>query len=141
MSALPPMLPPLPVRDPLTTPFWDGCQRHELLIQRCSACGSTRHPPGPLCLQCRSDQYEWIASKGRGTVYSWIVVRHPIPAEVYADKVPYVVALIDLAEGVRVVSNIVGCEPEAVTAGMPVELFFRQAAENVTLPQFRPAQS
>ena len=72
-------------------------------------------------------------------MYSWIVVRHPIPASVYADKVPYIVALIDLDEGVRVVSNIVDCTPEEVHPEMPVELFFREVNETITLPQFRRA--
>jgi uncharacterized OB-fold protein len=131
------VIPPLPVVDPLTSRFWEGCQRHQLLIQRCQDCGYLRHPPGPVCLNCRSSRSEWIPSAGRGQVYSWIVVRHPIPASVYADKVPYIVALIDLDEGVRVVSNIVDCSPEDVRAEMPVELFFRQVNESVTLPQFR----
>jgi len=134
------MLPPLPVPDPLTAPFWEGCLRHELLIQKCLACGSVRHPPGPLCLTCRSDQAAWVPSAGRGEVYSWIVVRHPIPAEVYAEKVPYVVALIDLDEGTRVVSNIVDCSPDDITAGMRVEVLFRKASDTITLPQFRPSQ-
>lgn len=135
------MLPPLPVADPLTKPFWDGCREQRLLVQKCRACGSVRHPPGPVCLECRSPEADWIDSKGQGSVYSWIVVRHPIPAEVYADKVPYVVALIDLDEGTRVVSNITHCDLEAVEAGMRVEVYFRQATETVTLPQFKPVGS
>jgi len=132
------MLPPLPVLDPLTTPFWEGCHRHELLIQHCLACGSRRFPPGPVCLECRSDQAEWRPARGLATVFSWIVVRHPIPAEVYASEVPYVVALVDLEEGVRMVTNIIGCAPEAVTAGMRLEVVYKDVNETVTLPQFRP---
>ena len=71
-------------------------------------------------------------------MFSWIVVRHPIPAEVYASEVPYVVALVDLEEGVRMVTNIIGCAPEAVTAGMRLEVVYKDVNETVTLPQFRP---
>jgi uncharacterized OB-fold protein len=72
-------------------------------------------------------------------VFSWIVVVHPIPREIYADEVPYVVALIDLEEGARMASNIVGCAPGDVTAGMPVEVVFEKLTEEITLPKFRPA--
>ena len=71
-------------------------------------------------------------------MFSWIVVRHPVPRDVYAQDVPYVVALIELAEGVRIPSNIVGCVPEDVTAGMPVSVTFRAVTPDITLPLFQP---
>jgi uncharacterized OB-fold protein len=130
---------PLPVIDHLSAPFWEGCKAHELRLQRCRACGALRFPAGPVCLQCRSPKADWVPSKGRGRVYSWIVVRHPVPAEIYAQDVPYVVALVELDEGVRMPTNVVGCPPEEVTAGMPVEVVFRDVNAEVSLPQFKPS--
>lgn len=129
---------PMPVVDHLSAPYWDGCREGRLLVQTCAACAKPRFPPGPVCPACGSPEAEWIASSGRARVYSWIVVRHPIPAEVYADEVPYVVALVELEEGVRMPTNIVGCAPEAVTAGMELEATFRDIGEGLRLPQFRP---
>lgn len=129
---------PLPVLDHLSTPFWEGCRAHQLRLQKCTQCSQAQFPPGPICKYCRSSGLQWINGSGRGTVYSWIVVRHPIPAEIYAPEVPYVVALVNLAEGVRMPTNIVGCAPEDIVAGMPVEVVFRDLTEQVSLPQFRP---
>src|SRR5688572_22551207 len=128
---------PTPVVDHLSAPFWEGCREDQLLVQTCGECGTPRFPPGPMCPACGSEQSAWKPATGRGRVYSWIVVRHPIPAEIYASDVPYVVALIDLDEGVRMPTNIVDCAPEAVTAGMPVEVCFRTVGD-LRLPQFRP---
>ena len=129
---------PLPVPDPDSAPFWAGCRERKLLLQRCGACGRHRFPANPMCPQCRSTRAEWVQASGHGTVFSWIVVRHPVPREVYAGDVPYVVALVALAEGVRMPSNIVGCAPEAVAAGMAVEVTFEAVSPEVTLPRFRP---
>jgi uncharacterized OB-fold protein len=108
------------------------------MLQRCTDCGHIRFPPTRFCSRCRSVKCEWIASKGHGRVFSWIVVRHPVPREVYAQEVPYVVALIELDEGVRIPSNIVDCKPEDVSAGMPVSVIFRTVTPEVTLPLFQP---
>jgi len=133
------MQPPLPVPDHLSAFFWEGCKAHELRLQRCGDCANVRFPPGPVCPKCRSANTEIFVSEGHGNVYSWIVVRHPIPAEVYASEVPYVVALIDLDDGTRMPGNIIGCEPESISGGMRVELLFKDVTDDVSLPQFRPA--
>jgi uncharacterized OB-fold protein len=130
---------PLPAPDPDSQPFWEGCRAHRLLLQRCTACGRCRFPAAPFCPDCQSRESEWVAASGRGTVFSWIVVRHPVPKDVYAGDVPYVVALVELAEGVRMATNIVGCAPEAVVAGLPVEVTFEDVTAEITLPRFRPA--
>lgn len=130
---------PLPVADVETQPFWQACRDGKLMLQRCTNCGHCRFPPTFYCAKCNSAEHEWIESTGRGRVFSWIVVRHPVPREVYAADVPYVVSLIDLDEGVRIVSNIVGVEPEKVTAGMPVRVIFRTVTPEITLPLFEPA--
>jgi uncharacterized protein len=132
---------PLPVLDPETRPFWEACRRGRLMLQRCSDCGHVRFPPTRFCARCRSAKCEWIDSKGEGRVFSWIVVRHPVPRDMFAQDVPYVVALIELAEGVRIPSNIVGCAPEDVTAGMLVSVTFRAVTPDITLPLFQPAKA
>lgn len=131
---------PLPVADVETAPFWDACRKGKLMLQRCTNCGHHRFPPTYFCSKCQSAKHEWIESQGRGRVFSWIVVRHPVPREIYAADVPYVVALIELDEGVRITSNIVGIEPEKVAADMPVRVIFREATAEITLPLFEPAQ-
>lgn len=129
---------PLPVPDPDSAHFWAGCRSHRVLIQRCRSCGTYRFPAGPVCPSCRSREADWIEAPGRGTVFGWIVVRHPVPRSVYQEDVPYIVALVTLEEGVRMATNIIGCEPEAVTAGMEVELTFHDVTVDISLPKFRP---
>jgi uncharacterized OB-fold protein len=131
---------PLPLPDLDTRPFWDGCREGELLLPRCRACGETRWPPGPMCPSCRSFETEWARASGRGAVYSWVVVTHPVHP-VLADQVPYVVGLVELEEGVRLVANVTGCAPAEVTADMPVELYFEDPVEDVRLPNFRSAHA
>lgn len=129
---------PLPVPDPQTQPFWDGCRAGKLLIQRCGTCGTHRFPPTGVCAACGSEATEWVAATGRGKVFSWIVVELPIPKATYAQDVPYAVALVDLEEGVRMATNVVGCDPYAITAGMPVRVRFDAVTEEISLPRFVP---
>ena len=130
---------PVPVEDPDSAPFWAGCRDHQLLVQHCLHCGTPRYPARPHCYECQSTRHEWRAASGLGSVYSWIVVHHPVPKDIYAGDVPYVVALIDLDEGVRVASNIIDCDPAAISDGMRVAVLFEQVTPQVTLPKFRPA--
>jgi uncharacterized OB-fold protein/acyl dehydratase len=116
--------------------WWEGVDRGELLIQKCSECGTLRHPPRPMCGKCQSTAWTSIASKGSGTVYSFVVLRHP-PIPGYDFPLP--VALIDLEEGTRIVSNVVGCKPEDVHIGMKVRLSIENVDEEMKLPLFRPA--
>ena len=132
---------PLPVLDPETRPFWEACRQGRLLLQRCAECGHLRFPPTRFCSRCNSAKCDWIESKGEGIVFSWIVVRHPVPRDIYAQDVPYVVALVELAEGVRIPSNIVKCTPEDISAGMPVKVVFRPVTADITLPLFEPTKA
>jgi hypothetical protein len=124
---------------PTTTPdtqfFWDAVRDHRLLIQRCAACQALRHPPRPMCPRCNALAWDTIEASGRGTVYSVVVPRHP-PFPWFED--PYVVALIALEEGTRIVSNLCDVAPEQATIGMPVEVFFTTFDDGLVLPQFRP---
>jgi len=113
--------------------FWDGARRGELLLQRCAGCGQLRHPPAPMCPQCRSLEWDTVASTGRGTIYSWVVSHHP------SDDDPHgrVVVLVELDEGVRLVSNLVSVPWTEVRNDQPVEVFFADV-DGIVLPQFRP---
>jgi uncharacterized protein len=128
--------PILPSLTRITRPFWTGGADGQLLIARCARCGYWIHPPAPVCPQCWSRDVSPQAVSGRGVVYTYTVNYQPW-TEVMPP--PYVVALIDLDEqpALRLVSNVVGCDPEAVHAGMPVEVLF-EPQEDVYLPIFRP---
>ncbi len=128
---------PLPILDHDNKPFWDGCARGELLLQRCGDCGAYRHPPRPICDHCLSAKADWVASSGEGTVYSFVVVHRAFhPA--WEEEVPYVVAIVELAEGPHVMTNIVDTPPETVTVGMPVRVTFDKVTDEISLPKFRP---
>lgn len=119
--------------------FWfEAAKEHRLVIQRCAACESLRHPPGPCCPVCGSFEWDTIDSAGEGTVYSYVVAHHPRhPAFDY----PLVIALIELAEGTRLTANLTGVEPADVEIGMPVSLEWLDADPDLSLPVFRPAAS
>lgn len=128
---------PVPVPSLETQPFWDGCARQQLLVQQCKSCATLWHPPGPLCPSCLSAEYDWTPVSGRGTVYTFSVVRHPF-RKVWEPLVPYVLAVIELAEGPRMISNVVDISPEEVRIGMKVRVTFQPISETITLPLFRP---
>ncbi|CQD13316.1 putative nucleic-acid-binding protein containing a Zn-ribbon [Mycobacterium europaeum] len=116
--------------------FWNGLRENKLLIQRCGGCGRLRHPPRPMCPHCRSLDWDTVESSGRGTVYSYVMPHEPkFPFFEY----PYVVVLVELEEGVRLVSNLTGIDPADVTTGMPVEVYFQSFDDGLVLHQFRPA--
>lgn len=125
-----------PVFDPDDEFFWDGVAAGQLLLRSCAECGRLQHPPSPMCPACHSVRWATREASGRGTVYSWIVSHHPTEA----DALPRVVVLVDLEEGVRLVSNLQGVAPENVRNGMDVEVYFHDF-DGVVLPQFRPAAS
>ena len=125
--------------------FWEGCKRHELLIQKCKKCGSFRFPPQPMCSECKSMEIEWSKVSGKGNVHSFIIVRKTKDISVRSPlrgfDYPYAVVLIELpgAGGVHMVSNMVDCELEEIKIGMPVEVVFDDVTEEITLPKFKPS--
>jgi uncharacterized protein len=125
-----------PPASPDTAFFWAGTQVGELRIQRCGDCGALRHPPGPACLSCGSTRNQgYIVAAGTGTVYSYVVHHHPpVPGK----RLPMVIALVELAEGVRVMAELVGIEPERVEVGMPVRTAFLRIDDDLVLPGWRP---
>lgn len=128
---------PVPVPTKETQPYWDGCKQHELRVQKCAACGHHQFYPRLYCTACMSDRVEWMKTSGRATVLSYTIVYRPV-TQAFADNVPYVVALVTLAEGPQMMTNIVGCEPEKVHIGMPVQVTFDDWTENISIPKFKP---
>jgi uncharacterized OB-fold protein len=131
---------PLPVINEDTRAYWDFCQKHELRMQRCLDCGHIRFPVSYVCPHCHSVKFEWKQLSGRGSIYSFTIYRvayHPA----FKDDIPYVVAIVQLAEGPRMESNIIGCKVEDVVIEMPVEVLFEDITEEISLPKFRPTEA
>ena len=129
---------PLPEITAESRPFWEGCKRRQLLVQRCRACGARQHYPRSVCAACWSDDLEWLPSPGRGRVYSFTVT-HRTQARGFRDELPYVLAWVELDEGVQVLTNLVGCDPEKVRIGMEVRVTFEDVNADVSIPRFTPA--
>jgi uncharacterized protein len=131
---------PYPLRPAVnrdTAFFWEGVRRGELRIQSCADCGELRHPPGPICPRCRSAGRAHVVASGEGTVYSYVVHRHPpVPGR----EPPFVVAVVELPEGVRIVGNVVDCPPEAVTIGMALRVTYRSMDDELVLPMWSPRE-
>jgi len=125
---------PTPTHD--TRFFWDGLKERKLLIQRCTGCGALRHPPRPMCPRCNALGWDTVEASGRGTLHSFVMPKHP-PLPFMGDD--YIVALVDLEEGTRLVSNLCEIAPGDAVIGMPVELFFAEFDGGLVLPQWKPA--
>ncbi len=128
---------PVPVPSEDSRPFWEATRDGELRLQRCADCGAFRFPPGVLCPECGSASAEWKALSGRGTVYSYVVF-HRAYHPAFAQDLPYAVACVQLEEGPRLLSNIVGIEPARIRCDMPVEVLFEKVSDEISLPKFRP---
>ena len=127
-----------PSMTPDTQFFWDGLREHRLLLQRCTSCGTLRHPPRPMCPACNELGWDRVESAGRGTVHSFVMPQHPqFPFLTY----PYIVALVDLDEGTRLVTNLVDVAPGDVEIDMPVEVTFVEFENGLVLHQFRPVRA
>ncbi len=125
----------MPVPTPETEAYWQACNEGRLLVQRCAACGNHQFYPRLLCSACGSRDVDWQEASGSGRVKSFTIIRRPV-TEAYADDVPYVVALIELAEGPTMMSNVVGCDVEDVAIGMQVSVQFEQRTEEIAVPVF-----
>ena len=128
---------PLPILDSDGRKFWEGCQRHELLLQRCEQGFSYRYPPRPICPHCLFMNAKWEEASGKGEVYTFAVARIPLSPE-WEPDIPYTIGVIQLDEGVRMVSNIIDCMLEDIVIGMKVEVVFDDVTDKITLPKFKP---
>ncbi len=128
---------PLPVPTVETKPFWEYCRKHELRMQKCTQCGYIRYPVSVLCPKCHSMEAEWVRLSGRGKVFSFVVVRY-VYNKAFANDVPYALASIELEEGPRMMSNIIGCKLEDIRVDMPVQVYFEDVTDEFALPMFKP---
>lgn len=129
---------PVPITDPATAPFWKAASQGELSLPRCGGCQRVHYYPRAVCPHCGSEDLAWETLSGRGTIYSWTVSRRPAGAS-FKPYVPYVVALIDLDEGARMLSNVRTDDVDGVAIGQAVQVDFEEMAEDIALPVFRPA--
>jgi len=128
---------PLPVVQPWARPFWDAARAHRLVLQHCQACNKPIFYPRAACPHCGSERLGWHDASGKGKIYSFTTVLSNAPSPFIADM-PYVVAVVELAEGVRMLSNIVQCDPQQLRCEQPVEVVFERLNDEFTLPKFRP---
>ena len=127
----------VPMPDADSKPFWEGCRGHKLMFQKCRECGEVRWPPGILCPECHSQQAQWMESGGKGTVYTFAVY-HQAFHPAFKEHLPYVVAVVELAEGPMLVTNIVGCPPESLACELPVQVTWDDVSDEFSLPKFQP---
>ena len=133
---------PLPEITDLTKPLWEASKRGELVIQKCRKCSHMQWYPRPSCGNCASRDLEWSKVSGKGKVYSFTIVRQVIGnSPEFQKDIPFVVAEIDLEEGVRIYSNVVGVNPEEVKVDMPVEVTFEECTPEISLPKFKPTKA
>lgn len=127
----------IPKPTPETAHYWEGARRGELRLQRCNACTHTYFPPRPFCPECSSRDVSVFAASGRGTLHSYVINHMKSPGF----EPPYAIAVVELAEGPRMMSNILDCPqtPEALVLDMALEVTFEALTDEISLPQFRPA--
>ncbi len=128
---------PVPAKDAVSGPFWEAASRGELLIQRCPSCGRRQFYPRAVCKSCGEDP-EWERVSGRGKVHTFTVIRQ-FHARPFVDELPYVVAMIELDEGVLMMGNVTGRPVDEVRIGMPVEVYMVEAEPGLGVPFWRPA--
>lgn len=129
---------PIPVPDEISAPFFDGARQGRLMLQHCIGCGAWSFPVRERCPHCFAAKLEWRQASGRGTLYTFTIM-HQIMNPGFASAVPYNVAQIDLDEGVRMVSNIVGLDNSQLRPGMKLKVVFEDFGNQVSLPKFTPA--
>ncbi|MDH5671366.1 MAG: Zn-ribbon domain-containing OB-fold protein [Myxococcales bacterium] len=127
-----------PTPSPETQHYWDGCKEGELRLQRCDQCEHTYFPPRPFCPKCASREVSIYKASGKATLWSYVIHHRPMPGF----KPPYAIAVVQLQEGPRMMTNIVECEqtPEALQLDMPLEVRFESVSDDINLPVFAPAQ-
>lgn len=125
---------PLPQPTELSKPYWEACREGRLTVQRCKRCDGYVFIPQPCCGTCLSEDLEWVKSSGKGTLYSFTTVYRP---QQPTFEVPYTVIVVELEEGYYMLSNLIGVEPDEIKIGTPLEVFFEERSEEISLPFFR----
>lgn len=128
---------PVPTPTPDMAEFYAAAKQGHLMVQKCDGCGRLRFPAYEICSNCLERGASWVPVSGRGKVYSFNIM-HQVYHPGFANEVPYAVVVVELDEGAKVISNLVGIKPHEIRCGMPVEVVFEKISEEVTLPKFRP---
>jgi uncharacterized protein len=131
---------PIPRPSPESAPYWQAAREHRLEIQHCDGCGQFWFPPSQSCPHCLASDFTWTPVSGRGKIFSFVTY-HRVYHPAFAKEVPYVVALVELDEGPRLLTNIVGVPPEQVVCDMPVKVTFDDYDEGVAVPKFTPLKA
>jgi uncharacterized OB-fold protein len=130
---------PVPIPDEASQPFFDGAREHRLMIQQCTTCGAVMWPVKSRCDNCLRPTVTWIQASGKGILYSFVLM-HQVYHPGFADEVPYNIVQVDLEEGLRITSNVVGCSNDSLQIGMSLEVTFDDITDEVSLPRFKPAR-
>jgi len=128
---------PLPEVLPEFEEYWKAARRHELVFQKCRSCGQEIYFPRTICYRCLSGDLEWVRSTGQGIVYSYTII-YQASYESFAPDVPYVYAIVELQEGIRMISNIININPLLVKIGMKVKVVFEDVTNEIGIPRFKP---
>lgn len=132
-------LKPMPEMDEESAPFFKGAREHRLMLMRCDDCGQMRMPSRDRCDNCWGTRASWVEASGKGTVYTFGIM-HQLYHPGFKDEIPYNVTVVELAEGPRMTTNIVGCANDQIRVGMPVEVVFEDINDEISLPKFQPLQ-
>ena len=127
---------PVPAITPDLREFFDGARADRLMVQKCDSCGRLRFPAHDLCSKCNSTASRWVPVSGRGEVFSFNIM-HQLYHPGFAKEVPYAVVMVELEEGCKFVSNLLGIKPHEIRCGMPVEVAFEKLNDEVSMPKFR----
>lgn len=128
---------PLPIPDEVSQPFFEGARQQKLLLQECVSCGAWIWPIKPLCDVCWSADLVWASASGKGTLYSFTLM-HQVYHPGFEQEVPYNIAIVELAEGLLVTTNVVGCSNDELQIGMPLVVLFEKLTDEINLPKFKP---
>ncbi|MFS0780394.1 Zn-ribbon domain-containing OB-fold protein [Bacillus sp. 1P06AnD] len=133
---------PIPLKTPDNTPYWDAADRHQLSLQKCGSCHQYSHPPGPACAKCGSEELSWenLGNDISGKLYSYVVSYRPfLPG--FQDDLPLIIAVVELDKvpAVKLIGNIIECNPDQLTIGMPLQMTWQDITEERALPQWKMA--
>lgn len=131
---------PMPKVTKWSKPYWDAAKQHKLILKKCKNCGEIDHPPYLYCTNCLSDEHEWIEASGKATLVAYAINVFGVPFPFW-DDMPYVLAMVDLEEGPRMMTNIVDWNQDELKNGMELEVVFDDVNEEFTLPKFRPSSN
>jgi len=130
---------PVPIPTEASQPFFTGAREQRLMLQQCATCGTFLWPVKSHCTTCLSADIAWEQASGQGTLYSFVLM-HQVYHPGFASEAPYNIAEVDLAEGIRIITNITGCSNEQLQIGMPLEATFEAITDEITLPKFKPSE-